>query len=263
MGNGARSVDDQLSYASTYTPFARKFNLNFPGSTAAAAASGYITTARACETLVVPSMNAALSGAYMFTFWANGYTQLSNIHPCLEVDLGTLTVVGNSFSGSASMPSRVFFGAGTDAITIASSFVVITCETTSAGHSGGATLTTTYTNQAGTGGRTATITMPAAAITNSTVFNLTPYFQGTDTGVRTVTNMSVTSGTAGVFKCKGLIPLSGTYSGAGTGHSSTPPIFSMPNRIPKLQTGDVIGFYRTGETANRDILCNVILGADD
>lgn len=242
-----RSVDHAIYLAQTYGPFTRYYSSKITaGTTAATTTSGYTSIGRFPHTITVPTVGSALSG--MVLTYCRMLTSIGDSTLCcgIETTLGTLTVSGNSFAAGSSMPTKIIKDTS---ITTAASLVMVyisvsTVLTTP-------TLTITYTNQAGTGSRTATMTIPTNALVNS-CFLLQPHLQAGDTGIRAVTNMSLSSGTSGTIVVIGVLPLA--YSSCGLSALVTgPDPVIVPTAMFPVAATNVIAFYRNGSALAGEI----------
>lgn len=212
--------------------------------TAATTASGGIIARRYPRTITVPSVGAGFSG-YVTTMF-DIITNCQDLITLggLEYDLGTLTVSGNSFADGSAMPTKTVRG---ESLQTASqcAFLVATAALTATTPA----ITITYVNQAGTGSRTATLTLPTNAAINTT-FYINPHLQSGDTGIRDVTNISTSAGSAGTLKVFGVLTQGvalNCNSNAGL-HSCIDPLqVPWPNYL--MQSGEGIAFYTLGSAA--------------
>lgn len=171
--------------------------------TAATINSGGVSILRSPQRIQMPSSNGSgVSGFIATNVW--GFTGASNsgMFFGLEYELGSLAVSTNTFTDGVAMPIKTVRGAS---ITTAASlvFAVATVAVTGATTP---TLTITYTDQDGNTSNTATLTLPSNPSIN-TGFYVTPHLASGDTGIRDVTNISISTGTAGTIKVYGLLPL--------------------------------------------------------
>lgn len=260
MANPTRSIDDLLAENNTSGGLTQILKTEITSSTTVATInSGGQTMQRFQNVFTVPTMGGSVLGAYCthMALHIPGGAGM-NIVGGLEVDLGTLTVSGNSFSAGSSMPSRptaenstpVQSAALFNAIYVSASVTATT-----------PVVTITYTNQDGTTGRTASLTLNSNPAVNS-MFSLRTHLQSGDTGIRAVTNMSISTGSAGTIKAIGILPIAihatNNSSGAGGGF---PPL-GMPISMPRLAAGDNIGFYRIGANAAGALIAVFQLNAE-
>lgn len=217
----------------------RFFSVQVASVTAATVTSGGVTTIRVPRTFTVP----ALSG---YTGWElDADITLEDAGrlclAALEYDLGTLTVSTNTFSAGVSMPTTDtrISGATYSAVQTASLLTFATVMTNVTGTA--PVLTVTYVNQDGTGSRTATLTLPSNPLAGSS-FDVTPHLQTGDTAIRSVSNVSISTGSAGEIRLKGLLPIAVSATGvanAGACFRSLHKVFP-----PFLATGgEVVAFY--------------------
>jgi hypothetical protein len=195
--------------------------------------------------MYVTNMKFSLSGAS---------TMVAGVY---EANLGTLTISGNSFSGGASMPSRVINN-GTTAIQLVSTMPMLYVSSSLTATT--PTITITYTNQDGVTGRTASLTLSSANVVGS-AFNIMPHLQSGDSGIMAVTNMSTSAGSAGTMILYGTIPICTApvpSSGMITGNGIIP----TPGISVRLAAGDIISFYRFGAIGG-SILTTMVSGVAD
>lgn len=239
------SIDKLLEQNATYGDLTRMIRCDISSiTTAATATCGGQTAQRMLGQFTMPSVHADLDGAFAtyFRMSSPGLTGV-NMVAGLEYVLGTLTVSGNSFSAGVSMPTKACAENSTPVQTSAL-FAAIYISTTLTGATT-PILTITYTNQDGTGSRTATLTLPSNPVANS-MFFLRIHLQSGDTGIRAVTNMSISTGSGGEIKAIGVLPL-GLQTGnsiSGAGAAFNP--LALPFIMPLIETNDVIAVYKTG-----------------
>jgi len=153
-----------------------------------------------------------------------------------EYDLGTLTVSGNSFAAGVSAPTKTPSG-GSSGVCVFNSVVVFIAATLTATNP---VLTITYTDQDGNTGNTATLTLPTNAAINS-VFQVYPHLATGDTGIRAITNVSISTGSAGSIKVMGLlelanIPCASLGGGLNDVRNTVDPVYPVA-------AGETIAFY--------------------
>jgi len=112
-------------------------------------------------------------------------------------------------------------------------------------------ITITYQNQAGTGSRTCSMTLPTNAVINS-AFCMTPHLNSGDTGLEDVTNMSRSAGTLGELRVKGCIPIAFSCQGVGTSMSSFTEMHK-PKAPFLAESGDKLAFYFLGGATTKDL----------
>lgn len=222
-------------------------------TTAATITSGSILANRSPDTFTVPSLGASVGGAYC-SYCALVTDNAPEITiAAIEYSLGTLTVSGNSFAAGVSMPTKTVRGTSIQtASTILA--VVITATLTAANP----VLTITYADQDGNTGATATLTLPTNSTIN-TVFYVNPHLANGDTGAQSVSNISISAGSAGTLKVYGLLPLA-IAPQANTQvciDSLTIPLIPWI-----LVAGDVIAFYHFGSNGLSDTLAVLALQPD-
>lgn len=255
MANPFRSLDDFMSQQNTYGVMpVSHYAAHSTTTTAATTTSGSQTLQRFPQTFTVPSLGSGVTNAYMSMYRnmnAGAGTGLITM-ACLEVTLGTLTVSGNSYADGSAMPSRTpyLFSSGSSQ-TLASMIPVAYISTTLSATT--PVLTFNYTNETGTTGRSSTVTLPTNAALNSG-FMLQPHLQSGDSGIRDLSasspnGLSISTGTSGVIKVVGLIPLA-VIANANTGQGLTVDGRRISDTFYPLQGGDVISFWRFGTTSS-------------
>ena len=258
MASVLDSFDNLIAMSQDYGPLVRLVSARQASvTTAATATSGSLTINRFSSNFVMPSMAAGLTGAYLTH--CRMYTGLGNtiLAAALEVSLGVLTVSGNSFAAGSAMPTRKVKGTS---VTTASGLAVLVA--TAALTATTPTVTITYTNQSGTTGQTATLTLPTSPVANSG-FLINPHLASGDTGIRAVTGMSISAGSAGTLTVYGLLPLAFTMAGPTAGASTVDPLVS-PVPFYKVTAGDSVGFYSFGGTGSaKDLVAVVGFVGDD
>lgn len=216
--------------------------------TAATAASGGVTILRAPQRPQMPSNGSGVSGFIAANAWGFSGVANNGLIYGLEYELGTLTVSGNTFADGVTMPTKTVRGAS---ITTAASlvFAVATVALTATTP----VLTITYTDQDGNTGQTATLTLPTSPLIN-TGFYVTPHLASGDTGIKDITNISISTGTAGTIKVYGVLPLmisNQPSSNVGISNTLTPLNSTI---VPYLiEPNEYIGFYKYGSTGFGEI----------
>ena len=257
-----QSYDALLSAVPDYGDWPIPYSCNVGTTTAANSTSGLISAQRYPRTVTVPSLGSGVTGVAFPTvdldIGIGAGSGFSAIMSCgLETLLGTLTVSGNSFAAGSAMPTKTV--KGTSVATATDS--VFAVATTALGGATTPVLTITYTNQSGTGSRTATLTLPSNPAVN-TAFLVSPHLQSGDTGIRSVENISISTGTSGTIKIYGVLPLGKKCNGANSAYFAGPDPFTVP-QIPWVAVGsETIGFYTVGQTAANDMYAHVVGVAD-
>ena len=211
--------------------------------TAATTGSGYTTVRRFPRPIVIPSVAAPVTGFYITAvIVAPSQTQGQIVG--LEYLLGTINIGTGAFTDGVAMPSKTI--RGTSVQTAAS---LAFCAVTSA-VSGTSTITITYTNQSGTTGRTASLTLPSSPALGS-AFYIHPHLQAGDTGIRDVTNITQSGGTGGVVEVYGLLPIRSVASASMAGQDTSP--LAVPELDVLCEPGEAINVYGVGPTGIGDI----------
>ena len=256
MGNLLRSRDDMISLAQTYGAWRRSISTKTIATTAATANCGKLNAKRFPSAFTVPSFGAGVTAAYMTECGIGATSSVTNTFVGYELVLGSLTVSGNVFSAGTAMPTRTIEGASVVTATLIPLLVVATTLTATTPD-----VTITYTNQAGTGSRTATLTLPTNVTINSG-YPIMPHLQSGDTGVRSVENISISTGSAGVLQVYGMIPQAiATNSATASGTIVT----AMNSPLPMFPflAGDSIGIWQMSSAAAIDIHVAICLLGDN
>lgn len=233
------SIDNQLTSADVFGVYRRFISqLTTTATTAATTTSGYVTAQRYPTNVVMPSSFASgINGVY-FTRIDMTNEDVSTTLLCgIEYLMGTLTVSGNTFSAGSAMPTKSLFGSSIQtASNIAFAVIDATLTATTP------VLTITYTDQDGNTGNSAQLTLP----TNSAVlsaFLIHPHLDTGDTGMREVTNISISTGSAGSITIYGMLPLQIKSSGvAGICTGAQPSSYPTPPWI--VEASEKLAFYR-------------------
>ena len=245
------SLNAVFSAANSQKLLRRSLYFTVGTTTAATTASGSISLQK-LGIFTFPSVGAGYQGSCIVS--GEAYSEdLGLFIGCFEKDVGTLTVSTNVASAMGSMPTKTIKGVS---LTTAGSMVFAVISTTLVATT--PVLTITYTNQDGTAGRTATMTLPTNALVGS-AFYVSPHLQANDTAIRTITNISISTGSAGVIKIFCAFPpvlISNIQAVTG----SLPPLLSP---IPPVlfESGDTIGFYR-GQLGSSSLTVSLIAVAE-
>lgn len=245
MGNLLRSRDDMISLAQTYGAW-RFFYVNKVGATTAATTNSGKVNVKRFQNVAVPSLGAGVTAAYLTYGKITTPTAGAIAIAGHETNLGTLTVSGNSFSAGSAMPTMTIEGASTTTASLLPILAVTTAMTATT-----PVLTITYTDQDGNTGQTCSMTLPTNCTINS-AYLMTPHLANGDTGVRAVTNMSISTGSAGVVSVFGVLPqIFQLNSGAASGNSIS--AVTSPYPMVPFSGGDSLGIYIFGVTTAIDI----------
>lgn len=236
------TINAAISAVATNGMMQRMYYLRMASAvTAATTASGGVSCARGTIRPQMPSNGTGVSGFIAANAWGFSNTNISGLIYGLEYELGSLAVSGNTFTDGVAMPTKTVRGAS---ITTAASlvFAVATVAVTATTP----TLTITYTDQDGNTGNTATLTLPTSPAVNS-AFYVTPHLASGDTGIRDITNMSISTGSAGTIKVYGVLPL--MISTQTLAIPNTLSILNAPLVPYLIEPNEYIGFYRFGSTS--------------
>lgn len=256
MGTVLDSVDSLIAQAQSTGVMNRLLTSSVTASTTAATAnSGLQSCQRYPINFTVPTLGSGVTSMLVTRL---DMTAVANATQALvggiEVEMGSLAVSSNTFTAGSAMPTKTIEGSS---ITTAAEwmFLVATVALTATTP----VITITYVNQDGTGSRTATLTLPTSPAIN-TAFLVHPHLQSGDTGIRSVTNMSKSAGTAGTLKLYGLLPLGTSVGGGNKAAKTFQQEFSKPTVNYPVAAAEKIGFYRIGQTAANDmyaVLCAI------
>ncbi len=244
MGSVLASYDNMLASASDNGIWPVFYASSVPtgGTTAATSTSGLVSGFRFPDSITVPSLGAGLTGVVFPTFdvvmsLGVGSGFQGQGMGGIEYLLGTLTVSGNVFADGVAMPTKTVKGVSLQ--TCAEYlFVVVSAALTATTP----VLTITYTNQAGTTLKTATMTLPTSPVANS-AFLVNPHLASGDTGVQDITNLSISTGSAGTLKVYGLLALGIDPNGGTSAGTCGPDPLTVPMIPWTAAAGDIISFY--------------------
>lgn len=241
------SVDNQIESSSTNGQSPRLLCMTIAATTAANTTSGYTSWQRFFTPYTVPAFGGSVTGALYTSIRAITDDAGSGILVGLEYLLGTLTVSGNSFADGVEMPTKTITGASVATAT-ETVFAVATVAMTATTP----VLTITYKDQNDNTGQTATLTLPTNVAKDS-AFLITPHLAAGDTGVKDVSNISISTGSAGTIKVYGLLVLAEIPASAiGPAAAAAPPMI-LPKPKYIADAGDIIAFYRSGVTGSGDM----------
>ena len=230
----APTLNSAFSSTETYGVLRRQLSFRMiTATTAANTTSGSVTMQKTGQ-FTIPSVTSPVTGFILSSCSMQG-DDAGAYYICWEKDLGNLAVSGNVFSGGASMPTKTVLG---ESLTTAAwmPLVVITAALTAITP----VLTITYTDQDGNASQTCTMTLPTSPAINST-FLMIPHLANGDTAIRSVSNISISTGSAGTLKVFGCMPLS--FTNFQTVNCSLSPLLTpLPPIL--LEASDAIGFYR-------------------
>lgn len=196
---------------------------------------------------------ASVDDSYAYDFHFHTPAALSYASANIEYELGTLTVSTNTFSAGTSAPTKTI-GGGSSAVCVFTAVVIYASASLTATTP---ILTITYTDQAGNTGNTATLTLPTNAGINSG-FLVYPHLAAGDTGIRAITNMSISTGSAGTLKAVGLLEIASTALGTtyGSGVSDNR---NTAKPIYPIAASEKIAFYFHGSTASTTLYTDWVM----
>lgn len=204
--------------------------------------SGTTGARRGLSFFTIPTLGGSVTGGLTtITSGLNNNAACGVIH-AQEINFGTYTF-GTGWSGTGTtMPTKTIQGSS---IQTASPMLAIAV--TSNVTATTPTITITYTNQAGTASQSMTYVLPTnSAVTSAYILN--SFLASGDVGVRAVSNVSSSAGSAGTFQLFGCLPIS------MDGYSASPlnsPVVA-PNPQFQFAGGEQIGFYSLGQIGNNN-----------
>lgn len=249
MPSSLASIDNMIANCQTYGSMIRSFRLNIPAIQATATvATGGLQAGRCPYNWTIPSMGSGCAGGYMTRFHAISGAAMTTNMICLEYLLGSINCATNTFTDGVSMPTKTVFGSSVQTAS-AMTFAVIRTALT-----GLSVVTTTFTDQGGTGSNTVAITMPGTQINSA--FWLEPRMTGNDSGIRDVTNISQTVGTAGIIDIYGTLPLAMSMSSTSgvMAQTETEPLVCPTIISYLIEAGEKLAIYRFGRTTAEEVV---------
>ena len=201
------SVDNILSSAKNLGVFRRFWSNNVGTCSAATTSCGSQSIKRLPGPITLPSsFGPGVNGIY-FTRVEMATDRQTYTLAALEYNMGSLAVSTNTFTDGVSMPVKNVLG---NSIQTAAEMTVVVATTALTATT--PVLTITYTDQDGNTGNTATLTLPTNVSVNSG-FLVHPHLANGDTGIRDITNVSISTGSAGVLGIFGLLILNTQSNG--------------------------------------------------
>lgn len=195
---------------------------------------------------------ASVDDSVVYDFFAGSSLSSINISANIEYDLGTLTVSGNSFSDGVSAPTKTPPG-GTSGLCI---FTSVVLAVTTALSATAPVVTITYTDQDGNTGNTAALTLPTNCNANS-AFRVYPHLASGDIGIRDITNVSISTGTAGVIKVMGLLELADIAISSTSFGLNDPRITAYP--LYPIAAGETIALYTQNTVSTISIYADWVM----
>lgn len=260
MGTVLDSVDNMIASAQTNGMWHRLVTTAVAATTAATATSGGITAQRCPIAVIAPTPLSPLTNMYLTNVrMVNGATAV-HVVCALDYQLGVLSVSTNAFSAPATMPSKTIRVNGTDYVINPTASVMPMLVATLAVTATTPVVTITYTNQDGLAGQTATLTLPTSPLVN-TAFAIWPHLAAGDSGIQAVSNISISTGSAGTLRVWGLLPVGFCLPTGGQGKN----LEIMPAPLPMfpIAGGERLSFYTFGSTAARIVVASLSGIADN
>lgn len=238
------NIDAALSACGQYGNMNRFIAFHLLAVTAATTTSGLVNTFRCPSPLTIPTVGTGVQG-YCLTMNDIAFSGNAFIATVLEYSLGVLTLNGNVFSGSATMPTKTVLGTSLQTASMMAFLAVTTTGTATT-----PIITITYTDQDGNTNQTATMTLPTTPLANS-AFLINPHLANGDSGIRSITGMSssVTTGALvlNVYGC--LIIGESNSGGTGVPHGSVEPAISPTKPMFNCAANDIVNFYAMATSA--------------
>jgi hypothetical protein len=223
-------------------------------TTAADAACGGISIQKYPHHLIVDAalLGTGVTGVYFPTISLCSDDAITGVMAALGYSMGSLVFSSGTFIAQDTMPTKTVRGSSVQTASLVPLLIVITTLVATT-----PTITITYTNQAGTGGRTASMTLPANAAENS-AFLITPHLQSGDTGIRAVTNITTSAGTGGTVAVYGLLPLFSSVVVGTVSPAWSPNVLSYPENIWLATAGEKIYFFRFGAISTTQLAAMLV-----
>lgn len=256
MGNLLRSRDDMINLAQTYGVMRRVHVTKAAATTAANSTSGKTSAKRYPNFPIPSSFGAGVTAAYLTYCKMTSSNSATNMVAGLEVELGSLAVSTNTFTSGSSMPTKTIEGSSVTTASIITMLVATVAVTATT-----PTITITYTDQDGNTGQTCSMTLPTNILID-TAFLMSPHYANGDTGIRAVTNMSISTGSAGTLKVYGLLPQA-WEANSGSAFGGTMSAMTGPFPMVPFATSEKIGFYHFGTVSANDIMVSLCLSPDN
>lgn len=218
-----------------------------PGTAAAVATAGGVTMQTWDRGKAVPAYHSDVDGVVVTNYRASFLNTTESYLLFRGATLGAATIAAGSstFVPGSAMPSRRYCGKPA-AQQIPADMPTLRVTTALSGGTV-ATVVITYTNQDGTGGRTATLVLGTNPGVGSS-YLITPHLQGTDTGILSVQNISVTGVNAGAVQVAGFKAIATDMHYTSSGAANVQ--LAMPKRHLILQTGDLLNVAKFGTNAS-------------
>jgi hypothetical protein len=232
------SVDGMIEAVATYGPLIRSFVLYGGTAPTAATANSGAQTGMNLMNFTIPALTSPVTSAILTKFDLMRDDTLSTSVAGYKLELGQLTISGNVFAAGSTMPTRTIAGTSVQTASLMTVIEITTALTATT-----PVITITYTDQDGNTGQTASVTLPTNAALGST-FLIYPHLANGDTGVRAVTNISTSAGTAGVLKVYGFIPVA-YGSNIGVANLVAQPLVNKLPLFPFVAS-DILGIYSFG-----------------
>jgi hypothetical protein len=243
------SILPRLSAQDTSGAMERMWSATISATSAATTTSGSISAQRMPRTFTIPSVSG-------YTGWEldveMSTEDAGTVIAALEYNLGSLNFATSVFTAGVSMPTKDTRIDGTTYSSRQTSTLIPMMVVTSSLTATTPVITTTYTNEDGTGSRTSSLTLPTSPGVN-TAFMMTPHLNSGDTGIQSVSNMTKSTGNPGTLTVYGLIPVAvTTYATSSTTTGGWVPSLLQPVAPVLATSGETLAFYTFGSAAARD-----------
>lgn len=237
MGVALNSLDGKIFMAQNYGVLTRLLHLISAGTTTAATnTSGKVSMHQILPRFTVPSFGSGVNSAILTEF-----KHLSNVtsrQPLVGIDylLGSINMNTGTFTDGVAMPVKSIFGSNLQTATDLAYIVATATHTATT-----PVVTVTYTDQDGNAGNSAALTLPTNAAVGS-AFLINPHLASGDSGIRDVTNITKSAGTAGTCEVRGLLLLDSLDESL----VALPETAGKPYMPYPIAAGETLGFYAMG-----------------
>lgn len=259
MGQVLDSVDNMIRSASDNGMLSRMLIDTIAATTAANTTSGYVSAGMfPFAIFTVPRMGSGVSVAYLTAFGANQSASAGSMVLAVAIfSMGSINMNTGTFTPGVSMPIRPIGKQAQVQTATERVFLYVSSAVTATTP----LVTITYTNQDGTANQSAALTLPTGVTANSVYF-VDPHLASGDTGMRSVSNITKSAGTAGTIVCYGAWVLGYSMAQANFVAQSPGPL-ALP-RVPwPLVKGDQIAFVRHGLATACDLFAYIGLLGDN
>lgn len=245
------NINQALATSAAYGNFNRLYFAAITASTTlATTTSGRVTVQRLNISPQIPSLGSGVQGFIASNISMYNDDAFTGMIVGIEYLLGSLNVGTGVFTDGVTMPTKTVRGA---AIQTAAGLAFATIRTTL--NAATPTLTVTFTDETGTTGQTCQVGLPTNSLANSGFF-LQPTFTTGSIGIRDVTGMTISAGSAGVIDIYGVLPLYMGFTNTSLHSTNLLSNFNVPYLI---EASEQIGFYRLFNQTTCDAVITMTL----